>query len=143
MFVKRTNVLTSGSLQVRRVGNIHHTRYLANLILRELLMHEGRLGAAMKLIQMHMARAGNELGGSTLQLSKKTNISDEFSLYESYFQELYSSCTRFARRILWKSHGSFRKFGLNTKARWCNLAGRVRALERVQRPTFSNWSCLH
>ena len=65
---------------------------------------------------------------STLQ-SKKTNISDEFSLYESYFQELYSSYTRFARRILWKSHGSFRKFGLNTKESWRNLAGRVRHSE--------------
>ena len=32
VLVKRANVLTSGSSKVRRVGNIHHTRYLANLL---------------------------------------------------------------------------------------------------------------
>ena len=56
VLVKRANVLTSGSLQVRR--------YFANLILRELQMHQGRLGAAMKRIQMHIARAGSELSST-------------------------------------------------------------------------------
>ena len=47
---------------VRRVENICHTRCFANLIFRELVMHQGGLDAPMKRVQMQPARTGNELG---------------------------------------------------------------------------------